>query len=180
MARGFIQDPLELKFLILYILDRLAEPVELSTLTDLVLCDEGVDYFQFSQALTELQETGHVQRKEELYAITEKGRTNSAVCENELPYSVRVKCDKNVGETNARLRRNRQVQASVTPRPDGGLTVHLSLHDDAGSVLDMDVLALSKKHADTLTSNFKEHAEQIYNAVLTALLADYEKKEGTN
>jgi hypothetical protein len=177
MARGFIQEPLELKLLILYILDRLSEPVDLSTLTDLVLCDEGVDYFQFSQALTELQNTEHVLMKDHLYRITDKGHTNSVVCENELPYSVRAKCDQNVARTNARLCRNRQVQASVTPREDGSLTVHLSLHDEAGSVLDMDVLALSKKNAVTLKNNFQAHAEQIYNAVLTALLADYDKKE---
>ena len=177
MARGFIQDAFALKLLILYILDRLVEPVELSTLTDLVLIDEGVNYFQFSQALTELQETDHVVRDGDRYAITEKGRTNSAVCENELPHSIRAKCDKNVGKANARLRRSSQISADIIPRPDGALTVRLSLQDEAGSVLDMDVLALSKKHADRLARNFQGHAEQIYNAVLSALLADYEKKE---
>ncbi len=176
MPRGFIQDPLALKLLILYIMDRLTEPADLSTLTELALCDEGVDYFQFSQALTELRETEHIHMEDELYTITDKGRTNSSVCENELPYSVKAKCDKNVAVANLRLRRSRQVRTEVLSRPDGGLTARLSLHDDSGSVLDMDVMALSKKNASILTRNFEKHAEQIYNAVLAALLADYEKK----
>ena len=60
MPRGFVQDPLEIKLLILYILARAEEPLDLPTLTDLTLCDEGVDYFQFIQALNDLCRTEHV------------------------------------------------------------------------------------------------------------------------
>ena len=39
-ARGFIQDKLEIKFLILYLAARVIEPVPFDTLLDLTLCDE--------------------------------------------------------------------------------------------------------------------------------------------
>ena len=177
VARGFIQDPLEVKILVLYILARVVEPIDLPTLTDLVLCDEGVDYFQFSQALTDLRDTGHVEQKEERYAITDKGRTNGVACESSLPYSVRMKCDRSTGELNTVLRRNSQVQTGVVPRLGGGHTVTLSLADDTGSVLKLEMLAYSAEQMDRLTGNFKAHAEQIYNAVLTDLLADYDEKD---
>lgn len=177
MARGFIQDPLEVKLLILYILARVVEPIDLPTLTDLTLCDEGVDYFQFSQALADLRETGHVELKEEKYSITEKGRTNGAACESGIPYSVRVKCDRSTGELNAVLRRNSQVKASATPRLGGGHTVTLSLSDDSGSILKLDMLAYSPEQVERLTANFRKHAEQIYNAVLSDLLADYDEEK---
>ncbi len=41
MARGFIRNPLDVRLLILYILDRLILPVTMAELTDLALCDEG-------------------------------------------------------------------------------------------------------------------------------------------
>jgi len=173
MPRGFIQDPLEIKLLILYILARVAEPVDLPTLTDLTLCDEGVDYFQFSQALADLCRTGHVELEDDRYAITPKGRMNGEACESSIPYSVRVKCDRSTGELNAVLRRNSQVRAAAVPRPGGGHTVTLSLSDDSGSVLKLDMLAYSQEQVERLTRNFKEHAEQIYNAILSDLLADY-------
>lgn len=177
MPRGFIQSKLDLKLLILYILARLVEPVELSALTDLVLCDEGVDYFAFSEALAELVDSGHVSLEDACYAITEKGRESSEVCESDLPFSVRSRCDQNTGALNAILRRNSQVKAQVQPRAGGGLSVCLSLEDDAGLVLALEMLALSESQANRLSANFKEHAEQIYNAVLTALLADYDARE---
>lgn len=46
-ARGFIQDKLEIKFLILYLAARVIEPVPFDTLLDLTLCDDAVDYFRF-------------------------------------------------------------------------------------------------------------------------------------
>lgn len=77
MARGFIRNPLEVRLLILYILDLLISPVTMAELTDLALCDEGVDYFQFATALGALTENGHVAESEDgLLSITEKGHAN--------------------------------------------------------------------------------------------------------
>ena len=97
-ARGFIQDKLEIKFLILYLAARVIEPVPFDTLLDLTLCDDAVDYFDFSECLADLVKTEHLTLDEEsgLYAITEKGRRNSEICETSLPYSVRLRCDKNL------------------------------------------------------------------------------------
>ena len=55
MARGFIRNPLDVRLLILYILDHLILPVTMAELTDLALCDDGVDYFQFATALGALR-----------------------------------------------------------------------------------------------------------------------------
>ena len=62
------------------------------TLLDLTLCDDAVDYFDFSECLADLVKTEHLTLDEEsgLYAITEKGRRNSEICETSLPYSVRT------------------------------------------------------------------------------------------
>ena len=59
-ARGFIQDKLEIKFLILYLAARVIEPVPFDTLLDLTLCDDAVDYFDFSECLADLVKTEHL------------------------------------------------------------------------------------------------------------------------
>jgi hypothetical protein len=177
MPRGFIQDPLQLKLLILYILNHLIEPVDMAQLTDLVLCDDGVDYFQFTEALADLVTSGHVTYEEGRYTITQKGRKNCQVCESSIPYSVRVKCDRSTGSINAILRRNSQVKAAVIPRSGEEYTVRLSLSDDQGAVISMDLLSYSEEQSQRLAENFKAHAEEIYNAILTSLLADYDKPE---
>ena len=57
---GFIQDQLEIKFLILYIAARVVEPVPFDTILDLTLCDDAIDYFEFSDCLADLVRTGHL------------------------------------------------------------------------------------------------------------------------
>ena len=179
MARyGFIHDKLEIKFLILYIMARVTEPISFGTLTELTLCDEGIDYFEFAEAVHELVGTGHLQQdKEELFRITEKGLKNGDICQSSIPYSVRVKADKQVAVLNGRLRRNAMIRTGSEPRPGGTFTVRLSLDDDLENILTIDMLAASAEYAGKLEENFKKHAEEIYNAVLGVLLSDYSKDE---
>ena len=51
MTIGFIQSELDLKLLVLYIMDRAAGPITFLQLFELALCDAGVDYFSLSQAV---------------------------------------------------------------------------------------------------------------------------------
>lgn len=172
MARGFIRSPLDIKLLILYILARAKLPLNMAELTDLVLCDEGVDYFQFADALGSLKSTGHVREDgDDRLSITPKGRANGAICEDELPYSVRLRCDRSVAELNQQMERQNQVRASIAPRETGdGVTVSMVLDDDSGNIMTLKMLAPDSKQGALLAEGFKANAEKVYNVILTALL----------
>jgi hypothetical protein len=174
---GFIHDKLDIKILILYLMARVAAPIDFAALTDLALCDEGVDYFLFAEAVSELVATGHMTLEEGRYAITEKGKRNGSVCEDSLPYSVRQKSDLNLSRLNAGLRRNAQVRAQVLPRPDGTFTLHLSLDDDMGNLLTLDLLTASREQGDALGQRFLSHPEQTYHRILNVLLSSDEEKQ---
>lgn len=172
---GFIHDKLEIKFLILYILTRAVEPLDFPTLTDLTMCDEGVDYFQYVEALAELVKTDHLNQAEKnRYTITEKGVKNGAICESSLPYSVRMHADRELSLLNARLRRSAQVKSTRMPRTDSGFTVRLSLDDDFENIMTLDLLAPNETQAQRLEDNFRRHPEKIYNAIMKSVLDDYE------
>lgn len=178
MARmGFIHDKLDIKLLVLYILNRAAAPIDFATLTDLAMCDPGVDYFQFAESVSELEATEHLTLKDGLYAITDKGRRNGADCESSLSSVVRKRCDKRLMELNAVLRRNAQVRASVEPLESGEFTIHLSLDDAAGNLLTIDLLTASEPQGQQIAQRFRTHPETIYNGVLGILLGQETEKE---
>lgn len=162
MARyGFIHDKLEIKFLVLYIMSRAAAPLDFSTLTDLTLMDEGVDYFDFAEAVAELVESGHLELNDGRYVITEKGRKNGTVCESSLPYSVKSKCSRRLVKLNAELRRDAQVpgprfwpRARTAPG-----TLRLSLDDGAGNLLTVELLSPSEDQAERLAEGFRSRPE---------------------
>ena len=169
---GFIHDKLDIKLLVLYIMARVAGPIDFATLTDLTMCDGGVDYFEFAESAAELVASGHLTLENDRYAITDKGRENGAACESSLPYSVKRKCDENLVLLNAALRRAAQVRSEVLERPEGGLTLRLTLDDDGGNLLTVELLCPSHEQADALAARFQARPERFYHQVLNALLTD--------
>ena len=170
MGVGFIREKIEIKFLILYIAARVIEPLPLEGMQELTMCDDGIDYFAFSECLNDLVRTEHLRLTEQgTYCITPKGLKNSEICESSLPYSVRVRTDKNVAAYNKELLRRSQVQAAVTPRSDGTYTVELSLADDMSSVMRLQLMVAGEDMANDLAQRFRRNPEQLYTALITAL-----------
>ena len=177
MARtGFIQNELDLKLLVLYIMSRTAAPVTFNQLLDVALCDAGVDYFSLTEVVGHLVETGHLEQTGQVYAITEKGRRNSEICESSLPYSVRMHCDENLGKLNGALKRAAQVQTGVEPHPDGTCTVRLFFADDGGPLMELKFLYPSQEKGRALAERFQETPEAFYHDLMT-FLSEERKKE---
>ncbi len=173
-GRGFIHDKLEIKFLILYIAARVIEPIPFETVLDLTMCDDAIDYFDFSECLSELVKTDHLTLSEEgLYAITERGTRNSKICESSLPYSVRLQCDKNITVWNRKLRRKNQVRATTEQRDNGTYTVRLALDDDMGNMMDLKLMVVREDMAQVVSDRFKNAPEKLYTDIMKLLLDDY-------
>ncbi len=175
--QGFIQSKNEVKYLILYIAERLIAPVPFEGMQELTMCDPAVDFFEFSECLNYLVETGHMTSSPEgLYAVTEKGVQNCRACAEELPYSVRRDADRLAEAYNQRIKRQKQVQSSVEPRQNGTFGVTLSFNDDAGVPLWRTELAVpDEKSAKKLVKRFQANAEKLYNEMISLLFAQEDK-----
>ena len=165
---GFIRDKLDIKFLILYVAARVESPLPFHDMQALCMCDEGVDYFSFSECMKDLVRTEHLTcSAEEFYAITDKGRKNSAICESSLPPSVCLRADEGIESINRRLRREKQIRSTVSPREGGGFTVHLTMCDDSLSPLfDLSLMAPREESAHELAERFQKDPQEVYEEVL--------------
>lgn len=171
---GFIHDRLDIKILVLYIAARLPGAVPLDVLTDLALCDDGVDYFEYSTCLADLVRTGHLEQDaEERYSITEKGRETSEICESSLAYSIRMKVERSIAPHVRQLQRSALIKTDLSERQDGNFAVKLSLDDGIDNILTMEILAGRREHADLMMSNFSRGAEKIFNRILDVLTDEY-------
>ena len=158
---GFIHEKLDIKILILYILNHLPAAVDAQTLSDLVFCDNGIGYFDYSDCLAELVDTAHITEEGGKYRITEKGSRNVREVASSLPYSVRMKADRVAQHTNT---------------PEGGCNVHLSLSDGIGRIVSMQLLAADEAQARTMEHYFKAHAEDVYQTLVRMLTESEENK----
>lgn len=176
---GFIQSELDLKLLVLYIMSRAAGPLTFLQLLDLALCDAGVDYFSLTQAVEHMVETGQLSREEDRYVLTEKGRRNSEICEDSLPYSVRVHCDENLVRVNDMLRREAQVQTKILNNEDGTCTLHLQLNDVGSPLLVLDLLVPGPTQAIAMSRVFQADPSSLYHGVVELLNRRNDEKEDT-
>ena len=155
---GFIHGELDTKILILYVLRRLPRPVDAQTLSDLCSFDNGVSWFDYSECLADLVDTGHVERLSgERYLITDKGRTNGEAAETSIPYSVRMKADRLLEPVAARMRRDAMIDAGHEPSPGKGEVMSLSL------------LSPDEAAAEAMERAFRADAEGIYQKIIEIL-----------
>jgi len=166
---GFIHNKLEIQFLILYIVSRLQEPVTASQLQELTLIDDGINYFEFSIGLNDLVQTGHLLLDGELYAITPKGRKNSSACESGLPYSVRLRADKEIAYFNQEALRRSMVKGAVMPPENGTYAVELNFSDESGCLMHLHLAVATQAMAEDLKQRFEQAPEDVFTKVISSL-----------
>ena len=165
MERGFIQGKLEIKLLLLYILCRVEAPVSLDTLADVAMCDSGVSYFDLSAALAELVESDHVEQQDGGYVITDKGRKNGTVTEDELPYSVRLRCEQRLAEINERAREAKRVHAELEETDNGQWLVTLGLDGVDSNLFTLSLTLPLQEEARQLIQHFRADPQAFLRAL---------------
>ena len=176
--KGFIQDMLDVKLLVLYIMARVLYPVDLQKIYELAFQDDKLSYFDLAQAVPQMVASGHLEEIEgERYIITQKGRDACAVTEDAIAYPVMQRAQTAIDSFNRTVRRNGFVKTNIQKRDSGDYCVQMSLNDEVSDLLKMELMAPSQKHAVRLAKAFNERAEGIYRSVMDHLLID--EKEDT-
>ena len=176
--RGFIQDMLDVKLLVLYIMARVMYPVDLQKIYELSFQDDRLSYIDLAQAVPQMVETGHLEEVEGgRFVITQKGKDACAVTEDAIAYPVMQRAQAAIDNFNRNVRRSGFVKTSLERRESGDYCVHLSLNDDVSDLLKMELMAPSQKHAVRLANAFTENAETVYRMIMDQLLKS--QKEDT-
>jgi len=178
MEKGFIQDMLDVKVLVLYIMARVMYPVDLQKIYELSYQDDRLSYFDLAQAVPQMVETGHLEQIEgERFVITEKGRETCEVTEDAIAYPVMKRAEAAVDRFNRAVRRSSYVKTNIEQRESGDFSVLMTLNDEVSDLLRLELMAPTQKQAYRLANAFTEHAEIIYRNIMDRLLS--EPKEDT-
>ncbi len=173
---GFIREKIDIKILILYILNRLPAPVSQNMLTELTIIDNATNYFDYIECLTELEKMDLILLTEDdKYRITPKGMRTATEMESQLPYTIRIKASSGAERAAKILAREAMIKTSHKEKPEGGFTVSLSLSDGLGEMMHLDILAGSAQQASDMEKRFRKHAESLYLRIAGILTEEAEE-----
>ena len=167
---GFIHDMMDVKVLILFVMGKVNYPVNIQQIYELCYQDECLSYFDVCTAVPEMVKSGHLKELEgDKFEITEKGRADGALTEDSIAYTVKCKADNAVSRFNRQIRRSSFVKTQTVPREGGDYSVIMSLNDEMGNLMTMELLAPDQRQAVRLSRLFEQKAENVYNLVMTEL-----------
>ena len=170
---GFIHDMMDVKVLILFVAARSHYPMTNQEVYELCYQDECLSYFDVCTALPEMVKSGHLQIVDgDRYEITEKGRSDGALTEDSIAFTVKQRAENAVARFNRQLRRSSFVKSQIIPRDSGDFSVLLSLDDEQGNLMTLELMAPDQRQAVRLCKLFEKKAENIYSLTMTELLEE--------
>ena len=175
---GFIHDMMDVKVLVLYVTARSSYPLSAQEVYELCYQDDCLSYFDVLQAIPETVASGHLRQvEEEKIEITDKGRETAALTEDSIAFTVKQRAENAVARFNRQIRRSSFVKSQIVPRENGDFSVIMSLDDEMGNLMTMELFAPNQRQAVRLARLFEKKAEGLYNLAMTHLLDDEEELE---
>ena len=168
---GFIHDMMDVKVLILYVAARSNYSMTVQEIYELCYQDECLSYFDVCTAVPEMVTSGHLKEVEEgRYVITDKGRQDGELTADSIAYTVKQRAENAVNRFNRQLRRSSFVKTRVIPREGGDCSVIMSLDDEVGNLMTLELMAPDQRQAVRLSRLFERKAEQLYSVTMAQLL----------
>ena len=170
---GFIHDMLDVKVLILFVMARSNYPMSTQEIYEVCYQDDCLSYFDVCTAIPEMVTSGHLKELEaDKYEITEKGRSDGALTEDSIAFTVKQRSENAVARFNRQISRSSFVRTQIVEREGGDYSVIMSLDDEKGNLMTMELMAPDQRQATRLARLFEQKAENVYALTMAELLED--------
>lgn len=169
-----LYDKFEIKVFILFLLKNIKEPLEFSTVNDIVIQDGFVGYFDFAVCFAELLEVGQITElkgKVPKYVISDDGILAVSEYENSIYSAIREKALRSAMRLLAFNRDGSRITARL--EEDGtGYLLTCEIRNNERVVFSTRVHLTDPDYAERMKANFEERAEIIYKGSLALLSGD--------
>ena len=170
---GFIHDMMDVKVLILFVMGRVKYPVDREQIYELCFQDDSLSYFDVCTAVPQMVDSGHLEYQavdgKEMFTITEKGRSDGLLTEDSIAFTVKQRAEDAVTKFNRQIRRSSFVSTEVINHETGDASVAVTLKDDFGILMKLELPAPNQRQAIRLSKLFEEKAEMVYNLMMLEL-----------
>ncbi len=183
----------DIKIFILYLLKNLNYPLDFNTISDIVVQDEFVSYFDFAECFAELLDSGTIEmirvgdeiiteatigkngrpeKKNEIYRITEGGVQVVEQLHSNLLNMIKEKSLKSAMRLLSFKSRGSDIKCEGREREDGKFDLHCEVIENRERLLEINLVVDNKRSLDQMMYNFNERPEVVYRGVMSLLTGD--------
>ncbi len=163
----------ENKVLILYLLSIIENPITNDALYRLVLSIQDMNYFYFQQFLIDLESNKYIINYEkagnELYEITETGKSTLDLTIDMLPGIIKLKVDETIKGELREIEDESAIRAEFIPLSEKEFIVKCKIIEKNVVIFEIQTLATSRDQAIQIVKNWEENVGEIYPKVLQML-----------
>ena len=162
----------EMKFAILYTLEKYVEPITMPALCDIFTWEKQVmNYFDVAIMLNELIEDGFIEskyyRNEHSFSLSERGKETNSFFYERVPKSVRDRILKAISNAKYEEQYNpNAVITEVVPIAEKQYMASLKMLDMNVPMLELQVNVGSRFEAERAIKKLKKEADNIYKDVI--------------
>lgn len=175
---GGLYNRSDIKVLLCYILKCVDYPTCKASIDKFLLENELVNYYEGSNALSELVQAGHIEALTEdgteYYQITESGRFIARELDSQIPYTVRQLVIREAMHIALVERRKKGVKTEIRPHGTGKDVVMRIFHEE-DEVFNLSFYCTDALQANMICDRFEADPAALYKTVIDALTED--KKE---
>lgn len=164
-----LENKLDVKVFILYLMNKVDAPLEYTTVNDIVLQDEFVNYFDFALCFSELLDAGQVEEAGsigdiKLYRVSKSGKESLASYESSLLSVIRDHASKSVRRFMAYKREGRRTVSEITPCGEGYM-LKCEIYDREKKLFSTEIYISELADAEEIKDNFKDRDDIILKSV---------------
>ena len=162
------------KLCVLFLLRELDIELTRTQLSDIMVTNDWVKYFELQTCLAELEEDGFIaaipRSFGQGYRLTERADEVLGMFSTQLPGSFRDELSAFAESSREELRRETQFTAESQRIQSGGYYVTLKVMETSAVLLEFNLLMPDRDSAKVICDNWESKAEDIYTYALSQLL----------
>ena len=163
----------EKKALILYILDKVSNPINNDSLLKLVMSIDNMNYFYFQQFLLDLLENKYIinyeKDGESLYELTTEGKQALSLVKDIIPGITKFRVDNSFKETLGEIQNELSITSDFIPHSENDYSVKCKIVENNQILFELQIFAGSREQAKSISDRWNNNAEELYPKILEIL-----------
>lgn len=163
----------ENKLLLLYIFQRVGYPISNTNITEIVLENNFLNYFQLQQYLSELVSSNFLslnkEEKKQLYNLSSKGKSTLEYFENRISESKKDIINSYLAKDNKIVKSELLASSEIHVQNDGKYEVVCKLIENGVDKINIKLTLVSEEKAKIVCSKWRANANETYNKIIDLL-----------